>query len=237
MEMNKILKQELVNWRELTWLQTDSFKKLSPESLNKLKTSLSKNGFIQPFNVWYDTESKTQYILDGHHRRLAMTELEESGERIFPDELPANFIKCKNRKEAIEFLLLYSSQYAIATKDGLVQMLELEDIQISDISSEIDIQGLDLSEQEIELSESSDTEYFDEEVLSGIVKIGDSVLICRKGDLGDILSEKFMCQIDSIDSAEIAIEIERLCKKIIKKDKLVSIVINGIDETSLWRKE
>lgn len=236
MEMNKILKQELVNWRDLTWLQTDSFKKLSPESLNKLKTSLSKNGFIQPFNVWYDAETRTQYILDGHHRRLAMTELEESGERIFPDELPANFINCKNRKEAVEFLLLYSSQYAVATKDGLIQMLELEEISISDISEEIDIQGLDLTEQEFEFSDSSEDTYIEPEELSGSVKMEDSVLLCRKDNSGNILSEKFMCQIDSIDSIEIAVEIERLCKKLFKKDKTLSIVINGIDETNLWRK-
>ena len=50
---NKILKTELIEWRNLEWLQGD-LKDISKESLDKLKLSIKQNDFIQPFNVWED---------------------------------------------------------------------------------------------------------------------------------------------------------------------------------------
>lgn len=139
MQKNRILRQEQVAWRDLTWLQTDSLKVLSKSSMAKLKNSLSRHGFIQPFNVWDDGEQL--YILDGHHRRTAMLELEDSGERKFPDTLPANVLDCKDRKEAVEFLLLYSSQYATISDEGMRDFLSLEEMDIELLADEIDIAG------------------------------------------------------------------------------------------------
>ena len=106
---NKIIKTKLVDWRSLEWLQGD-LKELSDESFNKLKQSLKKNDFIMPFNVW--NNGKT-WILDGHHRKRALAELEKEGFKS-PSMLPANFIDCKNKKEASKLVLVYSSIYASA---------------------------------------------------------------------------------------------------------------------------
>ena len=102
----KILRQEKINWRNAEWLQPDNFKEISDDSFQKLKTSIVQNGFIQPFNVW-ESNGKLN-ILDGHHRKKAMEELSLEG-FVIPTMLDANFIDCKDRKEAVKFVLLYSS--------------------------------------------------------------------------------------------------------------------------------
>lgn len=71
-------------------MQNDNLKEISEESLAKLKNSLKRNDFIQPFNVWEDKKKKL-WILDGVHRFKAMNELEKDGMKI-PDLLPANLV-------------------------------------------------------------------------------------------------------------------------------------------------
>lgn len=105
---NKIIKSDLIEWRNLEWLQ-GKLKAIPDSSLKKLKQSLVNNSFVQPFNVW---ENGKLWILDGHHRKLAMEQLEAEGYNI-PDKLPANFVECKNKKEASKLVLVYSSIYAM----------------------------------------------------------------------------------------------------------------------------
>ena len=70
---SKILKTEQIDWKKLEWLQ-GNLKELSKESFNKLKTSIVKNGFLMPFHVW---ENGKTWILDGHHRKRALEELQK----------------------------------------------------------------------------------------------------------------------------------------------------------------
>lgn len=139
---NKISSQKLVKWRALEWLQNDNLKEIGEESLTKLKNSLKNNDFIQPFNVWEDKKKKL-WILDGVHRFKAMTELEKDGIKI-PDMLPANLVNCKNRKDAAKMVLIYSSSYAKLSEFGLKEYLALNDLVLSDIENEIDV-DVDLS--------------------------------------------------------------------------------------------
>lgn len=64
---NKITQFRLVDWRVLNWLQNENLKDLDLTNFEKLKNSLRKNNFIQPFNVWKDTKGKL-WILDGSQR-------------------------------------------------------------------------------------------------------------------------------------------------------------------------
>ena len=122
----------------------------------KLKNSLSRHGFIQPFNVW-DNDGQL-YILDGHHRRTAMLELEKSGKKQFPDTLPANVLDCKDRKEAVEFLLLYSSQYATISDEGMRDFLKLEELDIELLTDEVDIAGFGSMAKMSEMEEEQENE-------------------------------------------------------------------------------
>jgi hypothetical protein len=109
-----------VRWRSLGWLQGD-LKQLSPASLARLKESIRRNGLIDGFRVWKDRRGRV-WILDGHQRRRAMAELESEGLRL-PDLAPAQWLDCKSRAEAGEFVLLFSSQYGELDADRTVEFM------------------------------------------------------------------------------------------------------------------
>lgn len=139
--VSQIIKQSLVNWKSLKWLQSSKLKDIGEHGITKLKNSLKENNFVQPFNVWEDAKGVI-WILDGHHREKALTQLEAEGYEI-PETLPANFISCKDKKEAAKMVLLYSSIYAKITNDGLGEFLDDFDLDLSNLINEIDLPGLD----------------------------------------------------------------------------------------------
>ena len=138
---NRIIKTELIDWRSLEWFQPPGLKDLDKEEAEKLSLSLEKNDFIQPFNVW--KKGKKVLICDGHHRFMIMQSMEENGDFIFPDLLPANFLRIKNDDEAKKLVLLYSSQYAKFNKDSLADFIA--DLDLNDLT-DVDIPELDLSD-------------------------------------------------------------------------------------------
>jgi len=140
---NMVISHRLVKWRSLEWLQNENLKEITEESLEKLKSSLVNNNFIQPFNVWQDAGKKI-WILDGHHRQKAMQLLETEGVKI-PDKVPANFIACRNKKQAAKFVLLYNSNYASMTEYGLKEFMAINDLLLEDIQSDISMPQIDLS--------------------------------------------------------------------------------------------
>lgn len=140
---SRIVKQEPVRWRELTWFQSPDLKKLNDEELAKLRASLVKNNFVDPFTVWYEEETGTSWILDGHHRQKAMNELLEEGVEI-EELLPANFIQCSGRKEAAELVILYSSIYARISRTGLLEHIEQFNLDVRELASQFDIPAVNL---------------------------------------------------------------------------------------------
>jgi len=145
---SQIIKQEPVQWKSLKWLQSSKLKDLGDRGIEKLKNSLKENNFVQPFNVWQDSKG-TIWILDGHHREKALSQLEAEGYKI-PETLPANFISCKDKKDAAKMVLLYSSIYAKITNDGLGEFLDDFDLDLSNLVNEIDLPGLDLADVMLE---------------------------------------------------------------------------------------
>jgi len=141
---SQIIKQELIKWKNLKWLQSSKLKDLGDRGIEKLKNSLKENNFVQPFNVWQDSKG-TIWILDGHHREKALKLLEAEGYEI-PDLLPANFVECTDKKAAAKMVLVYSSIYAKITNDGLGEFLDDFDLDLSNLVNEIDLPGLDLAD-------------------------------------------------------------------------------------------
>jgi len=185
---NKIIRTEMIPVSELTWLQDEKLKEISKGSLDKLKQSLLVNGFIQPFNVWHAPD-KQYYILDGHHRKMAMEALLAEGKITEPDALPCNIIKCADRKEAMKYVLLYSSQYAHITPDGLDELMESEglDIDLFETEFDIDIADIDIDDdfdEEDELLEDEQDEQIDEPLKT--VKLVHNDIIRLKNNLFDI---------------------------------------------------
>ena len=153
--VSQIIKQSLVNWKSLKWLQSSKLKDIGEHGITKLKNSLKENNFVQPFNVWEDSKGVI-WILDGHHREKALTQLEAEGYEI-PEMLPANFIECSDKKAAAKMVLLYSSIYAKITNEGLGEFLDDFDLDISNLINEIDLPGLDLADTLIDLSDINNT--------------------------------------------------------------------------------
>lgn len=153
----RILKTDNIDWRELKFIQQDDFKTLSDDIKNKLKSSLIANNFIQPFYVWQvpgdvilcrDGKKRTlssgiTYCLDGKHRTLLLEELITEGFEV-PDKLPGIFIDCKNKQDAAQLVLVFSSMYAKITQQGLYEFIKLQDIDFSTIKETIDLPGLSL---------------------------------------------------------------------------------------------
>jgi len=140
---NRILKTEAVRWRELRWVQ-GNLKSISKSSFERLKQSLLKNSFVQPFNVW---DNGGLWCLDGHHRQRAMQELEKEGVGI-PETLPANFIDCKDEREAKKLVLVYSSIYARTDEESLYEFIHVNELNFDDLKLEIDLPEINLGKFE-----------------------------------------------------------------------------------------
>lgn len=156
---NRIIKQGLVDWKKLVVLQNNNLKDLTIDGMNKLKNSLYKNNFIQPFNVWEDKDG-TIYTLDGVHRSKAMLELEKEGVNI-AKELSANFIECENKQEAAKLVLVYSSIYAKVQYEGLEEFLFENNLDIEEVKLEIDIPYIMLDEPKVDEEENNNKQITD----------------------------------------------------------------------------
>ena len=120
---SRVIKSTYVNWKDLKILQPSNLKEFSDKSLEALKRSLLKKDFVCAFQVWDD--GTDIWVLDGTHRLKVLEVLEAEGHKV-PDKFIANFIDCKDRKEACELVLVFSSRYAEITQKGLEKYLEDE---------------------------------------------------------------------------------------------------------------
>lgn len=205
---NKIIKQELIDWRGLSWLQTDSLKEISTESMEKLKKSIVNNGFISPFTVWQDNKKKF-WILDGVHRQKAMEELIKENVNI-PQKLPANFVKCANRKEASKMVLLYTAHYAKMTEYGFMEFARINELILDEITSEVDLSDLDfdlLLTPEIKENENLEMEEEIKGLSNVVATIGEYRFIMQRSDYVSLI-EKIKSDV-GFDKESIIKELQR----------------------------
>lgn len=139
---SRITSMTAVDWRRLNFIQDDSFKEWTPEAKAKLKNSILKNNFAQPFYVWEDKTDGALYCLDGRHRSLVLEEMEQEGVAV-PNDLPALLIECRDKKEAAELVIVYSSIYAKVTEQGMLDFLQAYDLNLDDLKTSIDLPGFD----------------------------------------------------------------------------------------------
>jgi len=137
---SKIIKTELVAWRNLKFIQQDNFKEWVSNGSQKLIESILKYQFVAPFMVWEN--EGVLYCLDGRHRFLDLENVEKLG-HVVPEFLPATFIECKNMKEAAELVLVYSSAYASITEQGLLDFVTNFNLDFPDMQSILNIPDFD----------------------------------------------------------------------------------------------
>lgn len=140
--VSKIIETKLIKWKELKFLQEDTFKELSSEVKEKLKSSIISNNFAQPFYVWECKEEGVIYCLDGKHRTIGLIELIEQGYSV-PELLPATFIDCNDKTEAARLVIIYSSIYAKTTHKGLFDFIEMYELEMPELKEMINLPEFD----------------------------------------------------------------------------------------------
>lgn len=183
---NRIIKTELINWKELKFVQAENFKEWVNDGSQKLIESILKYQFIDPFKVW---ESDGElYCLDGRHRYLDLKFVSECAGTEVPEMLPATFIECTDIKEAAELVLVYSSHYARITQEGLFDFVQSFDLDIPELKSVISIAdfSMDRFEQKYDLFETAEAE-------EPAVEIDKSDLVVSPGDIFEINGHRIKC--------------------------------------------
>lgn len=97
-------------------LQED-FKKSDPDKLSKLQMLIITRGFKYAFKAWKDPDGKL-WIIDAHQRRKALIALRKAG-FIIPD-IPYEPIFAVDKKEAVEEIAAYNSEFATKNPDTLL---------------------------------------------------------------------------------------------------------------------
>lgn len=97
-------------------LQED-FKKSDPDKLSKLQMLIITRGFKYSFKVWKDASGKL-WIIDAHQRRKALLLLRSYG-FIIP-EIPYEEIQASDKREAVEEIAAYNSEFAQKNPDTLL---------------------------------------------------------------------------------------------------------------------
>lgn len=180
---SRVIKTELVKWRELQFIQQDEFKNFTPEAKERLKNSIVENRFTQPFYVWQDKSDSVIYCLDGRHRSIVLEEMEG-----VPDLLPATFIDCADKKEAAKLVLIYSSIYARISQQGLFDFIQMYEIEYDSVKAQMDIPELSLDRFEQKFN------YFDVEgAEEPFVEVEENEVIVKEGDLFEINGHRVLC--------------------------------------------
>ncbi len=161
---NKVLRVEMVDWQVLKPFQPDNLKILTTENYERLKNSLINNHFIASFHVW---EDKGDYwILDGHHRKYVLEALKKEG-YILPDKLPCNVVDVQSKREAIKFLLTYSSEYAHPDRQGVSEFIHTNELDFDELHSTIDLRHININELKLD-STDVDFKEFKEDAADGV---------------------------------------------------------------------
>ena len=97
-------------------LQED-FKVSDPDKSSKLQMLIITRGFKYAFKAWRDAEGKL-WIIDAHQRRKALLALRKAGFEI--PEIPYEPIQAADKKEAVEEIAAYNSEFATKNPDTLL---------------------------------------------------------------------------------------------------------------------
>ena len=97
-------------------LQED-FKIPDADKLSKLQMLIITRGFKYSFKVWKDPDGKL-WIIDAHQRRKALLGLRSYGFTI--PEIPYEEIQASNKREAVEEIAAYNSEFAQKNPDTIL---------------------------------------------------------------------------------------------------------------------
>ena len=121
--------------------------------------------------MWQDPSGEI-WILDGHHMKMALEQIEEKKLLEIPALLTCYFIDCADRKEAGRIVLLHSATYAQLTATGVMDHLASFDLDLGELGSMISLEGWDfLKAEQLALDELNKSLGLDEDSEDGFESI------------------------------------------------------------------
>ena len=170
-------------------LQED-FKISDPDKLAKLQMLIITRGFKYAFKAWRDPSGKL-WIIDAHQRRKALIALRKSGFAI--PEIPYEPIYAENKKEAVEEIAAYNSEFAQKNPDTLLfKKYDIDSDTLERFNLPFEAKTLDLgmAKQPLFGEDTSGEIREDEEELE--VPSGETYLT-RPGDIWLLGKHRLMC--------------------------------------------
>lgn len=170
-------------------LQED-FKISDPDKLAKLQMLIITRGFKYAFKAWRDSSGKL-WIIDAHQRRKALIALRKSG-FVIP-EIPYEPIYAENKKEAVEEIAAYNSEFAQKNPDTLLfKKYDIDSDTLERFNLPFEAKTLDLgmAKQPLFGEDTSEEIREDEEEL----KVpSEETYLTRPGDIWLLGKHRLMC--------------------------------------------
>lgn len=172
-------------------LQED-FKIPDADKLSKLQMLIITRGFKYSFKVWKDSDGKL-WIIDAHQRRKALLGLRSYGFTI--PEIPYEEIQASNKREAVEEIAAYNSEFAQKNPDTILftkYNINGDDIAKFNLGYEVkqtdfSIGGEKLFPAEIDKSE------IQEDVIDVALQDDNTENFVQPGDIFQLGNNRLMC--------------------------------------------
>jgi len=109
---------DVITLGKLTPFQGD-LKKRTGKDIKTLADSIRDEGLLMPFVVW--RKDDVNFLLDGHGRLAALTELALQDEDIVTQALPVLYIDTDTEEQAKKMLLQITSSYGKISREGALK--------------------------------------------------------------------------------------------------------------------
>ena len=172
-------------------LQED-FKISDPDKLAKLQMLIITRGFKYAFKAWKDPDGKL-WIIDAHQRRKALLALRKAGFEI--PEIPYEPIFAENKKEAVEEIAAYNSEFAKKNPDTLLfKKYDISTDTLERFNLGYEVKTVDYSpSQSLFAQEHEATDIQEDSVDFTIPDEEDDNLFVKPGDVWLLGNNRLMC--------------------------------------------
>lgn len=174
-------------------LQED-FKKSDPDKLSKLQMLIITRGFKYAFKAWRDPDGKL-WIIDAHQRRKALIALRKSGFTV-PD-IPYEPIYAADKKEAVEEIAAYNSEFATKNPDTLLfKKYNIDTDTLSRFNLGYEVKAIDFAPVTPLFSQEHESSDIQEDAIDFTIpsdEDGSNAVFAATGDIWLLGNNRLMC--------------------------------------------
>lgn len=212
-------------------LQED-FKVSDPDKLSKLQMLIITRGFKYAFKAWKDPDGKL-WIIDAHQRRKALLALRKAGFTI--PEIPYEPIYAADKKEAVEEIAAYNSEFATKNPDTLLfKKYHIDTDTMDRFNLGYEVQAVNFAPATPLFSSESDTHEIQEDVLDFVVPDEEDKdkVFTKPGDVWLLGHNRLMCG-DCRSQKDIAMLMNGQMADLLVTDPPYNVAYQGATEDEL----